>query len=278
MKLLFKTPHSRTKIVAFIFFILPLLVTCSHNKTPIPIGQIPEVVSVNPADERYGHETMTNLSKEYELDYTDPNYQRLVNIVERLSEAINAKQDPWHVFLFKAPNIKNAGATKGNHIFVWSGILQTVQKDSELAAILAHEMAHIIAQHVSNSTLETTQVLVNVASILVGAGVSIAIKDPTLANNASDLSQVLTNVVGNELFTNEYSRENEIEADHIGLMIMAKAKYHPQDAINYWKRIEQDPKMAATMKYFSTHPTTRDRIINLEKALPLALMYYQGKK
>jgi predicted Zn-dependent protease len=274
MKTLFETP--KTIALIFIFIALCFLTACSPNKNPVPIGVIPEVVPVSPTDEQYGHEAMTNLAKEYELDYTDPNYQRLVDIVEKLSTAINAKQEPWHVFLFNAPNVQNAGATRGNHIFVWSGILQTVQKDSELAAILAHEMAHIVAQHVANSGLETTQALINVASILVGAGVTVAIKNPTLANNAGDVSQVLTNIVGNELFTNAYSRENEIEADHIGLMIMAKAKYNPEDAINYWKRVEQDANMVATMKYFSTHPTTRDRVISLEKALPPALIYYQG--
>ncbi len=260
-----------------LIFITLVLTSCATNRAPIPMGEIPRAVSPSSADEQYGHEMMVQLTEKYELDYNDPNYQRIVDIVDRLSTAIDAQQDPWHIFLFNAPDVKNAGATRGNHMFIWSGIIPTTKSDAELATILSHEMAHIIAGHVSNPAQEQRQTVIEILAVLASIGTGIAIQNPTVASNVSDLSGSLVKVIGNELFVNEYSRQDEMEADHIGLMIMAKAKYSPSDALVYWQRMESDAQMAATIKYFTTHPTTKDRIANLENALPLAQAYYRGE-
>lgn len=255
------------------------LAGCASNRDPVPVGDIPPAETISTEEEQYGQQALTELNRRWELDYNDTRFDKVLNIVDQLAEAAGANQDPWHVYLLKAPEVKNAAATRGNHIFVWSGMLDKLQTDGELATILAHEMAHVLSNHTDpDPTEEMTQLLINVGALAAGVAVATQVGTPNVnvGGGLGDLTSALTRGIATEIFTNPYSRELELEADHVGLMIMAKAGYNPQEALNFWRNAQSDPDFAGS-SFFSTHPPADTRLQNLEEALPYAEAYYQGK-
>ena len=79
---------------------------CSARKASVPLGTIPAPRSPSIEEEKYGHEVLKKLSEKYTLDYQDPRLDDIRDIVEKLAKAAKADKDPWHVFLFQAPEVK----------------------------------------------------------------------------------------------------------------------------------------------------------------------------
>jgi predicted Zn-dependent protease len=261
---------------------LILLVTfacsCAASRPAVPVGTIPAARETSTTDEQYGHTVLNELSERFKLDFSDPRYNDVVAIVDRLAAAVNANNSPWHVYLFAEPEIKNAAATRGNHVFVWSGLLDYTNSDDEVATVIAHEIAHVLAGHTDpDPNEEIRKMLLSVGAMAVGIAVTTATRDPTLAQNLGNISASLTQEVGSGFLVNPYSRELEYEADHIGLMIMSAAGYDPNKAIEFWTRAGKDPDFSASIEFFSTHPPAADRLNKLKSALPLAEQYRSGK-
>ncbi|MCB0360485.1 MAG: M48 family metallopeptidase, partial [Bdellovibrionales bacterium] len=223
-------------------------------------------------EEQYGHQVLQELSQQWPLDYNDPRLDTVVRIVDRLTAAANANADPWHVYLFRAPDIKNAAATRGNHVFVWSGMLDYVQSDEELATVLAHEIAHVLAGHTDPDPNEAIRkMLIGLGAAAAGIAVS-----QSAGSQWGQITSSLTQEVGSGFLVNPYSREREAEADHIGLFLMADAHYDPRAAVEFWKRAQNDPAFSSSLEFFSTHPLAEDRAAQLQSFLPAALDRYNG--
>ncbi|MCC6933055.1 MAG: M48 family metalloprotease [Deltaproteobacteria bacterium] len=263
---------------SFLYYICLILllfaVSCAPAKPPVPVGTIPHARSVTPGEEKYGHTVLTELSKQYPLEYNDPRINNVNAIVDRLAAAASGQNEPWHVFLLNAPEVKNAAATRGNHIFVWTGILDVTQNNDELAAVLAHEMAHLLAGHTDPDPNEQLKkILVGVGANVAGIAVSAVSYKTGFGRVFGELTSNITGGLGNEALLNPYSREKEFEADHIGLMLMAKAGYNPEAAIKFWERMRSDPDLSSNLKYFTSHPTTEDRLGALRTVLPKAQQF-----
>lgn len=259
-------------------FCLTAFLACAPVRTAVPAGTIPAPHATSIDDEQYGHQVLQEFSEQYEVDYNDPRLDNIQKVVDRLTKAAGADSAPWHVYLFKAPTVKNAAATRGNHVFVWSGIFNSLKSDEELATILGHEIAHVVAGHTDpDPNEEARRIMVNIGAIAAQIAVATVAKDPTLANNLGSMAGSVTQSVGEGALINPYSREIELEADHIGLMIMAKAGYDPHAAVEFWRRAQEDPAFSSGFEFFSTHPQAVDRWKKLEAALPLAIKYYEGK-
>lgn len=264
-------------LAAILFGLMSLLAACAPQHQPRPPGEIPTPKAPSISDEQYGHEILTSLSEEYELDPNDPRLDKVTDIVDRLAGAAGAGKDPWHVFIFKAPDVKNAAATRGNHVFLWSGLLDVAQSDDEIATFIAHEMAHVIAEHTAEDPSEQLRrILIGAGAIAAGIAVTHATKDPMLAQNLGDITVQLTQELGSGLLMNPYSREKELEADQIGLFLMADAKINPKAAINFWRRFQDDPMFANNVEFFSTHPSPSDRLERLERLLPQAMSRFNS--
>lgn len=170
----------------------------------------------------------------------------------------------WEFNLVNDPEA-NAWCMPGGKIVVYSGLLPITQSEAGLAAVLGHEISHAIAKH-GNERM--TQALI-AQGIAVGGQM-------VLQKNAQ--TQNIFNQafgIGGQLGLMAFSRGHEKEADHMGMIFMAKAGYHPQEAINLWKRMAQKsgPKPPAII---STHPSDEARIANLQSKLKEAMVYYRG--
>lgn len=270
-------PKNKLSITILTYFAL-VGTACAPSHSPIPPGVIPQARPVTISEEQYGHQVLSELSEKFELDYNDPRLQRVEDIVARLTQAAGADKDPWHVFLFKDPDFKNAAATRGNHVFVWSGMLDATKSDDELATILGHEIAHVLAGHTDpDPNEEVKRLLIDVGAMAAGIAAGVVLQSPQFGQVVVDLTSQATQQIGNSLLVYPFTRELELEADRVGLMIMAEAKYNPEAAIEFWQRAQTDPDFSSSLQFLSSHPVATDRLDQLKHVLPLALARFRGE-
>lgn len=199
---------------------------------------------------------------------TNSNYnnqlQRVASRITRVVDASSSQRLNWQytVFADKSPN---AFALPGGKIGVHTGIYQITRNDAGLAAVIGHEIAHVTKRHGGQSA--TRQMGVGVLnSVLAAKGVSSGIR--TGIGMGADLG-----------FVKPFSRSNELEADRLGMIYMAKAGYDPREAINVWKRmaVYKQQQGSNTPQFLSTHPVDSTRIAQLQRYLPEAMNVYNNR-
>ncbi|MBX7144604.1 MAG: M48 family metalloprotease [Oligoflexia bacterium] len=244
------------------------LVACAPQRKLLPPGEIPKPRFVSAADEQYGHEVLSELSQQFELDRDDARVMRVRDVVQRLTSAAKANQDPWHVYVFNDPDFRNAAATRGNYIFVWSAILDDVHDDDELATILAHEIGHVLAGHTEPSPAEETrQMLAGIAGSATGQ----VIGATGHAGIIADLAEMAVKLSMQALLVNPELQAKELEADQIGLFLMTDAGYDPERAVGFWKRVQDNPNYSGMpLQFLSSHPSSSERYQALEKLMAQA--------
>jgi predicted Zn-dependent protease len=253
-----------------------LISACSAKHIPVPAGVIPEQTSLVSEDEQYGHEVLNNLTEQYPLDRDDGRINRVRDVVDRLTKAAKADKNPWNSYVLVGDDVKNAAATRGNYIFVWTGILKSVNNDAELATILAHEIGHVLAGHTAPDPSEETNKII---SGIAGQAAGGIVGNQGLAGPVSDLAELIVRASLEALLVNPGSQLKEYEADQIGLFIMSDAGYDPQEAINFWSRIQNDPDFRnSTLEFLSSHPNTSERLKRLTEQLGAAEERYQATR
>lgn len=247
------------------------LAACSPGRQPIPAGVVPSPKRLTQADEQYGRQVLQELTEKYPLDYNHPRSNEVRSIVDRLTRAAHADSDPWQVYVLRDAQFKNAAATRGNHVFIWTGIMDSAHSEGELATILAHEISHVLAGHTEPDPSEQVrQMVVGLGAMAAGVAASYATQGTILGGSVGDLASGLTQEVGNGILTYPQSRANELEADRVGLLLLADAGYDPQSAIDFWSRAVHDPDFSASLPFLSSHPPAEERLAQLEQLLPAA--------
>lgn len=261
---------------ALITLLLLVITSCASTRKPIPTGVIPSQGSVYSADEQYGHKVFQELAKKFPLDTDDNRIMRVRSVVDRLTQVRNNNKNIWHVHLFQDDSFANAAATRGNYIFVWSGLVQSVRDDGELATILAHEIGHVLAGHTQPDPSEEVNKMIAQLAGTTANRVMRSMGDPLIAGLAT-LGSLLAREVVNAIAVNPNSQEVELEADELGLFVMAEAGYNPNKAIEFWDRVKDDPRFGnSPTQFLSSHPSSSKRLEELKKVLPKALSRYQG--
>ncbi len=183
--------------------------------------------------------------------------------VAKRIEAVASRDQPsfvWKVTLIRK-NEANAFCLPGGKIVVYTGILPVARNDAGLATVLGHEVAHATAEHVAER-LER-QHLTGAAAAIIAGGV---------AFTPGQYVRVLALLgVGDSL---HFSRSQESEADHIGLVYMARAGYDPHQAVAFWKRMLRASKGKEPPEFISDHPSDAHRVQRVESWLPEAERAY----
>ncbi|WEK20326.1 MAG: M48 family metallopeptidase [Candidatus Pedobacter colombiensis] len=175
------------------------------------------------------------------------------------------KDYQWEVNVVESKEL-NAWCMPGGKIVVYTGILPVTKDDAGLATVMGHEIAHAIAGH---SAERMSQEMVSQGLGSVGSA--------ALSNNPK--TQSLFNTlygVGTPLVMLKYSRNQELEADKLGLIFMAMAGYNPQNATAFWQRMAT--ASAGSQKpaeFLSTHPSDATRIAQIQRDIPEAMKYYK---
>jgi Zn-dependent protease with chaperone function len=172
-----------------------------------------------------------------------------------------ARQWRWEVNLIGSKQI-NAFCMPGGKIAFYTGILEQLRlTDDEVAMIMGHEMAHALREHARARIAKSqgTGTLLSLGAQLLGLG---------------ELGNVAANV-GTELLTLRFSRDDESDADLVGLELAARGGYNPQAAVSLWQKMAQAGGGASGPSFLSTHPSGPQRIQELQSNVPKVQGLYQ---
>lgn len=261
-----------------LFFTLFVLTGCLY-KSSTGVGQVgvdrrqlmlvPSETMMAGADEAYAR--MMKEAKAKHLLNRDPKeLARLRTIGSRLVKQTgtfrrDAETWQWEINLITSDEL-NAWCMPGGKIVFYTGIIETLHlNDDEIAAIMGHEISHALREHARerSSQAMATQGVLDISAQLLGFDAA-----------SIDLASWVTNVA--IMLPN--SREQEREADRMGVELAARAGYDPQAAVNVWKKMEQLSKNSPP-ELLSTHPSNSARIKDLEVyALRVTPLYEQNRK
>jgi Zn-dependent protease with chaperone function len=193
-----------------------------------------------------------------------PQQVRLQAIANRLIPYTNewnsrASQWQWQVSLIGSKEL-NAFCMPGGKIAFYQGILQTLQlSDDEVAMIMGHEMAHALREHARErmGKQTATRGVIELGAAVLGLG--------GLARSAAD--------IGGQLLTLKFGRQDESEADLVGMELAARAGYNPRAGVSLWQKMAEASK-GAPPQFLSTHPSSSTRIQDIEANLPKVLPLY----
>jgi predicted Zn-dependent protease len=189
---------------------------------------------------------------------------------ERIAQAANKPTYFWEFVVIDDPAMVNAWTLPGGKVGVYTGIFPIAYDEAGLAIIIGHEVAHVLARHPGERLSQS--LLVQLGAI--GLSLSLGGVDPYTADLIRQ-AYGLGTTLGVML---PFSRTQEAEADYIGLLLAAKAGYDPRTALAVWDRMEaEEKKRPVPFTFLSTHPAYEDRRSNIERGLPEALTYYQGR-
>ncbi|MCM2129888.1 M48 family metallopeptidase [Larsenimonas rhizosphaerae] len=187
-------------------------------------------------------------------------------VADAITEQVNSKDAPkkWNLAVFKSDQA-NAFALPGGYIGVYSGLLNVAENQDQLAAVLGHEVSHVLAHHANErvSTQSITQSGLSVVQAVAGQGGE---QLATLLGAGAQYGVLLP-----------FSRKQESEADLLGLDLMAKAGFNPQASIALWNNMKASGGQQPP-EWMSTHPGNDHRIQDLQGRMASAQALYQQAK
>jgi predicted Zn-dependent protease len=207
-------------------------------------------------EEDMSRQMLAMIHKYYEI-VDDPAVVTYVNeIGNRILSALPQQPFKYHFYVIKE-DVYNAFATPAGHIFVYTGLLDAMVEEEELAGILGHEIAHVYCRHISQKIERSKKI--GVATLAgIAAGILLGVGGAGEAASAVTMGSVAAGQSA-EL---SYSRENEMQADQFGLKFITEAGYSAGGLLKILKKIRSKTWFGSDQipKYLMTHPAVEDRI------------------
>ena len=217
------------------------------------------------SETKMGYQAFEQIKRQYKLS-PDPDTNALVaQVGRRIADAAQRPDYHWEFLVFEGKEA-NAFCLPGGKVGIFTGILKYTKDEAGMATVISHEVAHALARHAGERLSQST--LAQVGGLGLGAALGGV---GSLAGTAIMQGYSLGTQLGILL---PYSRTQESEADHIGLILMAKAGYDPAQALEFWKRMIASEKGSKLPQFMSSHPTDASRLKELEEFLPEARKYY----
>lgn len=235
-----------------------LLIACATS----PTGRSQFIFMPDTQINQMGLQAFDTLKRDKKLSYSSQYNQATTCIANAITQVVGGS---WEVVVFE-DNSPNAFALPGNKIGVHTGMLQLVDNQEQLAAVIGHEIGHVQAKH-SNERVSQEMAMSQGLNILQ------AMTIPTSA--LGQLGFELLGVGAEYGVLKPYGRTQESEADIIGVDLMAKAGFDPRQSIGLWQKMEQATQGKQPVEFMSNHPSHATRIQNLEQHMPQAMGLFQ---
>jgi len=242
--------------------IFPLLVAALllAGCTTSPTGRSQFVMLPEAQIDQMGLQAFSALKQEKTINRNPQLNQLVACVAGAITRQIGGN---WEVVVFQDKSY-NAFALPGNKIGVYSGLIQLVDGNpSELAAVIGHEVGHVLAKH---SNERASQQM----AVKQGLGV---LQQSTLGQNPQTLG--LLGLGAQYGLLMPFSRTQESEADMIGLDLMAKAGFDPRRSVVLWQKMAQATQGQQPAEFMSTHPAHDTRIHDLQQKMPKAMHFFQ---
>jgi predicted Zn-dependent protease len=196
--------------------------------------------------------------------------ERIASAVEKYltdhNMAGEVKNYKWEFHLIESKEV-NAWCMPGGKVVVYTGILPITQDENGLAVVLGHEISHAVAKHGDE---RMSQALI---AQLGGVALQEALKSKPQQTQQIFLAAYGVGAQVGVLLP--FSRTQESEADHLGLIFMAMAGYDPHGAITFWERMMKDNAGSKPPEFLSDHPADQTRINDITAEIPEAMKYYK---
>lgn len=201
----------------------------------------------------------------------DPTYNaRLRRVGDRIAyvAAPDLPGAQWEFVVFDDDEQINAFAMPGGKVAVYTGLFKIAKTDADLAVVIGHEVAHVVAGHSAE----------RVSQQILAAGGALALQSSTdeMGKREQQLLMAAYGAGASLGLILPYSRLHEAEADEIGLFYAAKAGYDPRAALDFWERMEAQ-KRGTAPEFLSTHPAGATRIRKLQSLMPEAMQVYRNR-
>lgn len=257
-----------------------LPVVHAQTREGVEVGETSVFTKIFPADrlERdaslHYQQTLTQAAKQHALGPADhPQVQRLRSIMDKIipfTSAWNprAQQWKWEVNLIGSNQI-NAYCMPGGKIAFYTGILNKLQlNDDEVAMVMGHEIAHALREHARErmGKGQATEIAARIGGSLLSGLLGI---DPRVGDAVAQ--------TGANLASLKFGREDESEADLVGMELAARAGYDPRAGVSLWQKMAANNK-GAPPEWLSTHPSGTTRIADIEANLPKVMPLYERAK
>ncbi|KPH50960.1 hypothetical protein HPU229336_09485 [Helicobacter pullorum] len=235
--------------IASIFFLCACSSTLYTDRTQLMLLDQQQEVAL-------GEQSANEILKSSKLS-NNAKQKAMVNRVGQKIAAVADRPDfKWEFYLLE-DNQQNAFCLPGGKVFVYSGIMELIENDDELAVVISHEVGHTILRH--GAERMSMQMLQQLGGSLLGA---------LLGNQYSEYSGLFNkayNIGSNVGIMLPFSRSHELEADKVGIILMQKAGYNPKAALNFWQKMSAGKQSSSD--FFSTHPSDSTRIQEIQKIL-----------
>jgi predicted Zn-dependent protease len=177
------------------------------------------------------------------------------------------KHFEWDYILVDNDKVKNAWCMPGGKIAVYTGILKITQNDNALAAVMGHEIAHAVARHSVERASQalTVNLGTQVADIFLGGAIN-RTRNTVGRSSGMDIFQL-------GIF-NPFGRKQETEADYLGLIFSSLSGFDIRESVKLWERMSKSNKGKEPPQFMSTHPSSKNRIINLNKWITEVIIKY----
>lgn len=254
------------KTLFILFTTLVFLSGCATHQSPTGRNQV--LLFSSQELEQMGTSSFAQIKKQEKISQ-DAAINRYVDCVaNRITAVLPNSGSPWDVVVFESEQV-NAFALPGGHIGVYTGLLNVAENEHQLATVIGHEVAHVLAKH-SNEQVSRAQL----------SGIGMQIADAALGAGGISNKELYMAALGLGAqvgFILPYGREQESEADIMGVELMARAGFDPSQSIVLWKNMakhggEQGPEL------LSTHPSHGHRIDDLTKMQQQVMPLYQASK
>ena len=254
--------HSYQKFLT-VFFVV-IIAACVTT----PISNKPAFIMIPIQQEiALGKQAYNQILKE-EKESEDRKTTALVKQIGlRLAKVSAMPNLDWEFHLIKSEQ-QNAFALPGGKVAIYTGLLPMAMNEAGLAAVMSHEIAHVIARH---GAQRMTRQLILTAGLLT----------TSISLSNSKQKKMIMAALGVGIvygLTLPFSRSNEAEADQIGLRYMARAGYNPNEAIRFWKRFANVKGGKDVPEFLSTHPADKTRIALINRYLTRAKIDYNALK
>ena len=212
-------------------------------------------ITLNPQQEiALGNQAVPQMIQEYGGEYPDEKLQALIDqIGARIVEQSDARKTAWEFefYLLDDANTVNAFALPGGKIFLTTALYQRLTTEGQLAGVLAHEIGHVVARHSAEQLAkqELTQGLIG--SVAMGGSYSTA-----------QMAQLVGNMV-----SLKYGRDDELQADNLGVLLMSEAGYDPRALIQVMQVLQQASGGGGQPEFLSTHPYPTNRMEKIQAAI-----------
>ncbi len=262
-----KKPH-HFHTAMLVAFVMMASSACTERYSVLPPGFIPKIENVSLKEQKYGQRLFDQLREENQTTSDHPKYNQMIAAFDHLKQVAEVDHLPWRIYLFCDPNQINARAVHGNIIFVWSGLLDVAADEDEIAAILAYEMAHVLARHtlpvqynaLSDLFFQATEMAATLAILQLSQGM-------VMLSGSGWMKWAYTEAADLDPLDRKYSVDDEWVAAEVAFLVGKRSRYCPESILTFWKRIEENKDLRKNAKGLSRRLSPRKRLALLEELL-----------